>query len=92
MAPAGAAQLFVAGLSSKPSHIRVILYGSLAATGKGHLTDEAITEAVGAIDVDIQWQADKTLPKHPNAMDFIAFDKQNKIIKKWRCYRFGGDT
>lgn len=39
MAPARAARIFLQYLKVKPTHVKVILYGSLAATGKGHLTD-----------------------------------------------------
>ncbi len=88
MAPAKAAKNFIEGL--KPSRIEVVLYGSLAATGKGHLTDQAITEAVGDVAVEIQWRPDKTLPAHPNGMEFIAFDAQDEMIKKQRLYSVGG--
>ncbi len=52
------------------------LYGSLAATGKGHLTDQAIRsvfEAVGK-PVEIIWYPDIEKPFHPNAMTLRAFD------------------
>ena len=35
--------------------LHVTLYGSLAATGKGHLTDKAIEEAFNHGDVTIEW-------------------------------------
>jgi len=90
MAPAQAAKLFLDGLSSKPLRIKVVLYGSLAATGKGHLTDEAITDAIGDIAVEFQWQPDKILPLHPNGMEFIAFDGKGNSIRKQRFYSIGG--
>lgn len=90
MAPAKAASLFLAGFSVKPSRVEVVLYGSLAATGKGHLTDAAIVDSFGHIDVDIHWQPNKTLSEHPNAMDFIAFDDEGGVIKKWQVYSVGG--
>lgn len=44
MGPARAAALF---RSEHPEadHFRVVLYGSLALTGRGHLTDQAVREA-----------------------------------------------
>ena len=90
MGPAKAANLFVQGLSQKYLRIKVVLYSSLAATGKGHLTDKAITDALDGIDVEFEWDSKKTLPAHPNGMDFTAYDGQGRIIKKWRLYSIGG--
>ena len=47
MGPKRAAEIF---LQKNPhaSHYLVTLYGSLAATGKGHMTDKAILDALGA--------------------------------------------
>ncbi len=51
----------------------VTLYGSLAATGKGHLTDVAITDVLGKIaPVEIVWKPQVFLPFHPNAMKFAC--------------------
>ena len=57
---------------------RAVLYGSLAATGKGHLTDFAIKEAFYPKPVTIEWEYETFLPKHPNAMRFEALDKAIK--------------
>ncbi len=47
----------------------VKLYGSLAATGRGHLTDVAIKEVLSqAGRVYIEWRPKEFLPAHPNAM------------------------
>ncbi|MDO8896879.1 MAG: serine dehydratase beta chain, partial [Bacteroidales bacterium] len=35
---------------------RVTLYGSLAATGKGHLTDQAIIEMLAPKEVQFTWK------------------------------------
>ena len=40
---------------------RVTLYGSLAATGKGHLTDTAIIDAFAPVFVEIEWKPEEEL-------------------------------
>lgn len=66
------------------------LYGSLAATGKGHLTDFAIKEAFYPKPVTIEWEYDTFLPKHPNAMRFEALDKAGHIMGAQVAYSIGG--
>lgn len=68
---------------------KVHLYGSLAATGKGHLTDFAIENALEPIGVDIIWEPNIFLAFHPNGMKFIAY-KNDKIIDEWVIYSIGG--
>ncbi len=74
------------------STFEVILYGSLAATGKGHLTDFAIEQTFSGRDITISWEPKIFLPKHPNAMKFTAFDSDHSIIDEWTCYSVGGGT
>ena len=51
----------------------VTLYGSLAATGKGHLTDQAIVEVLSQVaPVEIVWKANEVLPFHTNGMLFLS--------------------
>ena len=72
MGPSKAAQLF---LESNPGAVRfeVDLYGSLAATGKGHLTDKAIEDVLApAGEVKINWLAGTVLDYHTNGMKFVA--------------------
>lgn len=69
---------------------RAVLYGSLAATGKGHLTDFAIKEAFYPKPVTIEWKYDTFLPKHPNAMRFEALDKAGHIMGAQVAYSIGG--
>ena len=51
---------------------RVTLMGSLAATGRGHLTDRAIEEAMAPAKVEIVWRPDIVPAFHPNGMTFEA--------------------
>lgn len=89
MGPKKAAEKFL-DKNLKASKFTVILYGSLAATGKGHLTDFAIEQTFKNYLVEIFWEPKTFLPKHPNAMKFQAFDTNNKIINEWTCYSVGG--
>ncbi len=67
---------------------RVILYGSLSLTGKGHLTDIVIKETMK--DVDVVFSSD-FIDAHPNTMDLIAYQNQAEIGRA-RVYSIGGGT
>ena len=54
------------------THFKVELFGSLAATGKGHLTDRAILDSLSPSKVDFVWKPEVYLPRHPNAMKFSS--------------------
>ena len=70
--------------------IRVTLYGSLALTGKGHGTDTAISKAVACPEkVEIIWQPDVALPRHPNGMLFETL-KAGNTENSWTVYSVGG--
>ena len=90
MGPNRAAKDFA---SRHPDAVRfeVTLYGSLAATGKGHMTDVAIVEVLEKIaPVQIVWRPDHFLPFHPNGMQFKAFDADGSILEDWTVYSVGG--
>lgn len=89
MGPKKAAERF---LSKNKAAVKfeVTLYGSLAATGKGHLTDKAIEDTLGRSKVSIIWKPDDFLPKHPNAIKFSAFNQQNELLDEWTAYSIGG--
>lgn len=67
---------------------RVTLYGSLAATGKGHMTDSALIDILGE-GCEIMWEPTTFLPYHPNGMKFEAFI-DGKQIGEWFIYSIGG--
>src|SRR5690242_11307980 len=50
--PMKAAASFVAGLVEPPARIQVVLYGSLAWTGKGHGTDRAVVLGLAGLEPD----------------------------------------
>ena len=89
MGPRKAADAFNRAYPSAES-FRAVLYGSLAATGKGHLTDFAIKEAFYPKPVTIEWKYNTFLPKHPNAMRFEALDKAGHIMGAQVAYSIGG--
>jgi len=73
MGPAFAAQEFRFRYP-KAQAIKVCLYGSLAETGKGHHTDQAIQTALSPIPVEFEWIPGTELPEHPNGLTFEALD------------------
>ena len=88
MGPAKAAKKFLEA-NTDASHYKVTLYGSLAATGKGHLTDKAIMEIFTGKNIAIAWEPETFLPKHPNALKFEAWQGEN-LLKEWTAYSIGG--
>lgn len=86
--------------------LHVVLYGSLAATGKGHLTDKAIEEAFHtwkwtekeslensskrAGEVTIEWMPKENLQVHPNGMKISSINSDGDQYDKWTYYSIGG--
>ena len=90
MGPQRAAIIF-AERHSEASRFEVTLYGSLAATGKGHMTDKAIIDVLKPIaPVDIIWQPSIFLPYHPNGMEFRAYNEAGEQLEEWIVYSVGG--
>ena len=90
MGPQKAAKIFLEKNRSASS-FDVVLYGSLAATGKGHMTDVAISEVLEEVaPVNIIWRPQVFLPYHPNGMDFKAYDADRNVVDEWTVYSIGG--
>ena len=89
MAPHRAAKLF-SQEHPEAASIRVTLYGSLAATGRGHGTDKAIIDGAAPIPVEIGWRADIVKPFHTNGMYFEALDEKGNTFADWTIYSVGG--
>ena len=89
MAPRSASSIFLKRYPAADKY-RVSLYGSLAATGLGHLTDVAINEAFEGKNVELLMKPDKFLKRHPNAMLFEALDKGGEQVGSWTAYSIGG--
>lgn len=89
MGPAKAAEEFLK-LVPDAEKYKVILYGSLAATGKGHFTDVAIRKKFSTKDIEIDWQPDVFLPEHPNGMEFFACHADGSLIRSQKYFSIGG--
>ncbi len=89
MGPKKAAEIFKAKTEVALGY-KVYLYGSLAATGKGHLTDKAIKETLYPKNVDFHWHPDIVLPLHTNGMKFESIGIEKKITDTWIVYSIGG--
>ncbi len=90
MGPQRAAEIFLSE-HKEAKGFKVTLYGSLAATGKGHMTDVAIIDVLsGTAPVSILWKPKIFLPFHPNGMDFEALDESGETVDKWTVYSIGG--
>lgn len=73
-------------------HYEADLYGSLAATGKGHLTDKALREVFSASqkEIEIIWYPEIEKPFHPNALILRQLDQQNQAVFEQTYYSVGG--
>ncbi len=89
MGPKRAADMFRAKHKDAP-RFHVTLYGSLAATGKGHLTDKAIADALKPAETTFTWLPDEILPFHPNGLKFAALDASDNKQAEWVAYSVGG--
>ena len=86
MGPRRAAEIFLERHPNAAKY-QAHLYGSLSATGKGHLTDAAIIDVIPSIE--IVWH-DEFLPFHPNGLRFMAWDEQGQLLEEWTVYSVGG--
>ena len=90
MAPRRAAEMF-SRRNPDCKSFRVTLYGSLAATGRGHLTDVAILDVLQPLgEVQLVWEPSRFLPFHPNAMRYEALDESGNTTDDWTVYSVGG--
>ena len=89
MAPQNAATIFKNKYPDAAMY-SVELYGSLALTGRGHLTDKVILETLGSEKTKIIFNYDEVFTYHPNAMKFKAYDKDGNRISKWLIFSVGG--
>ncbi|MDD4697372.1 MAG: L-serine ammonia-lyase [Fermentimonas sp.] len=90
MGPKKAAELFVED-HPQTKRFNVTLYGSLAATGKGHLTDQALLKVLEPVaPTTIEWLPKTFLPFHPNALQLDAYDENDKLVDSRTVYSVGG--
>ena len=89
MAPRKAAEQFL-HRHPEATQYRVTLFGSLAATGRGHLTDKVLGEVFQPCACEIVWVPERELPLHPNGMHFEALTDKGDLLEKWEVYSIGG--
>ena len=73
MGPEMACKNFLNKYSDSVDNIQVILYGSLAKTGKGHGTDRVIEKTLAPLPCEVVFDFDKTDIPHPNTMEIVGF-------------------
>lgn len=88
MGPGRAAERFRAAFPEADS-FQVTLYGSLAKTGKGHLTDVAVTEALEPVPTRVLFDTRTEDLPHPNTMELEAF-RLGERLGFWRVMSVGG--
>ena len=88
MGPEKASRYFLGETEDADSY-KVVLYGSLALTGKGHRTDAAIEMTLGDRLEEIVFDTETTELPHANTMDFFAY-KNGVEIRRARILSIGG--
>ncbi len=88
MGPAFAAARF---LEQYPTadHVKAVLYGSLAKTGKGHGTDRAVLDTFADIPCTVVWDTESATPVHPNTIAFTAY-RGDEELGRQQFYSIGG--
>lgn len=89
MGPANACRTIMEQYPAADS-FKVILYGSLAKTGKGHRTDYAIKKTFGGIPVEIIFDCESDKLPHPNTLDIFAYEGAKELCRKRVCSVGGG--
>ncbi len=91
MGPQRAAEEF-GNRTKNASSYRVTLYGSLAATGKGHLTDWIIIETLKPLETEVIWRKDIVKEFHTNGMLFEALNEKGEVLEEWEVFSVGGGS
>lgn len=72
-------------------HFKVYLYGSLALTGRGHLTDYVIYQNLGKDQTEIIFDYDTYYDYHPNGFKLQAY-KNNQLVDEELLFSVGGGS
>lgn len=93
MGPERAAKDFLARCHDAESY-RATLYGSLALTGRGHLTDKAITDVFESAGkkIEIVFDPSDKILEHPNTMTFSALNHDGAALLSVTYLSVGGGT
>ncbi len=87
MGPQKACELFLKRFP-EATRFKVVLFGSLAFTGRGHLTDRVIQDTLKNVEVIFD---ENYLFEHPNTMDIFGYATDG-TESHWRVYSVGGGT
>ncbi len=91
MGPERAAKDFL-NLCPEAARYCVTLFGSLALTGKGHLTDVAIRDVFAGKEIEIVFDSlNHDLP-HPNTMQIVAYNELGKTLLSRIYLSVGGGS
>lgn len=82
------AALKIKEMYPEATRFHVDLHGSLALTGKGHLTDYIIEKTFAPKPVDFSFKSEE-LPEHPNGMIVHVFQGDQEM-KQIEVYSIGG--
>ena len=88
MGPVYASNIFLKKNINATS-FRVELYGSLAMTGRGHLTDVSILNVLGDYRTTIEFHPEISYEYHNNGMKFFAY-VDGKEVDSWLVFSVGG--
>lgn len=86
--PEKAAKLFMQKTQNATEY-KVVLYDSLAKTGKGHGTDRVLKKTFDKPCTVVFCDEEQNF-RHPNAMDMYALKKDGETLSYWRVYSVGG--
>lgn len=90
MGPEFASRYFLSLVPDADSY-KVVLYGSLALTGKGHLTDVSVSGAFEGKNVEIIFNTDEVDLPHENTMDLFAYKNGKETVRRRVMSVGGGD-
>jgi len=90
MAPDKASRHFASEFPDADAY-QCILYGSLAMTGRGHMTDLIIQSAFAPKSCEVIFDKKTTRLPHPNTFDLFAYKNGNEIGKR-RAISIGGGS
>lgn len=88
MGPKRATEYFL-NLHKDATKFKIILYGSLALTGKGHLTDFVLDAVLKDYEHEIIFDTETECEVHPNTFDIFAY-KEKELVDQCRVYSVGG--
>ncbi|MGM9643406.1 MAG: L-serine ammonia-lyase, iron-sulfur-dependent, subunit alpha [Eubacteriales bacterium] len=88
MGPEYASKYFLQVAPDADSY-KAILYGSLALTGRGHLTDVSIKNVFGDRNIEVVFDTENKDIPHENTMDLIAY-KDGEEVACRRIMSIGG--